>query len=126
MQEPLHQSSLSSLPLLARGKVRDMYAVGEDKLLIVASDRISAFDVILDDPIPGKGAVLTQMTEFWLNKLAHIIPNHTTGVNPVDVVAPEERAQARLQSRQTILPRQYIEALDRRRPAREAAPPFSD
>jgi phosphoribosylaminoimidazole-succinocarboxamide synthase len=59
----------------------------------VASDRISAFDVILDDPIPGKGAVLTQMTEFWLNKLAHIIPNHTTGVNPVDVVAPEERAQ---------------------------------
>ncbi|HBJ67222.1 MAG TPA: phosphoribosylaminoimidazolesuccinocarboxamide synthase, partial [Alcaligenes faecalis] len=77
MQEPLHQSSLSSLPLLARGKVRDMYAVGEDKLLIVASDRISAFDVILDDPIPGKGAVLTQMTEFWLNKLAHIIPNHT-------------------------------------------------
>lgn len=93
MQEPLHQSSLSSLPLLARGKVRDMYAVGEDKLLIVASDRISAFDVILDDPIPGKGAVLTQMTEFWLNKLAHIIPNHTTGVNPVDVVAPEERAQ---------------------------------
>ncbi|MGE8588833.1 MAG: phosphoribosylaminoimidazolesuccinocarboxamide synthase, partial [Alcaligenes sp.] len=70
-----------------------MYAVGDDKLLIVASDRISAFDVILDDPIPGKGAVLTQMTEFWLNKLAHIIPNHSTGIDPADVVAPNEREQ---------------------------------
>uniref|UniRef100_UPI0027D2A76B phosphoribosylaminoimidazolesuccinocarboxamide synthase n=1 Tax=Escherichia coli TaxID=562 RepID=UPI0027D2A76B len=69
----LHQSSIKSLPLLGRGKVRDMYAVGDDKLLIVASDRISAFDVILDDPIPGKGQVLTELTEFWLQKLAHIL-----------------------------------------------------
>src|SRR5690606_29316007 len=84
----LHQSSIKSLPLLGRGKVRDMYAVGDDKLLIVASDRISAFDVILDDPIPGKGQVLTELTEFWLNKLAHILPNHSTGVKPEDVVAP--------------------------------------
>ena len=90
MQQALHQSSIESLPLLGRGKVRDMYAVGEDKLLIVATDRISAFDVILDDPVPGKGEVLTRLTDFWLDKLAHVIPNHSTGVDPVDVVAPEE------------------------------------
>src|SRR5690606_14937543 len=89
----LLQSSIQSLPLLARGKVRDMYAVGDDKLLIVASDRISAFDVILDDPIPGKGAVLTELTEFWLSKLSHIVPNHSIGINPADVVAPSERDQ---------------------------------
>lgn len=93
MSAVLHQSSIQSLPLLARGKVRDMYAVGDDKLLIVASDRISAFDVILDDPIPGKGAVLTRLTEFWLEKLAHVVPNHVTGIAPEDVVAPEEREQ---------------------------------
>ncbi|ETD69356.1 phosphoribosylaminoimidazole-succinocarboxamide synthase [Pelistega indica] len=91
----LHQSSLKSLPLLARGKVRDMYAVGDDKLLIIASDRISAFDVILDDPIPGKGQVLTELTEFWLKKLAHIIPNHETGIRPEDVVAPDELEQVK-------------------------------
>ena len=89
----LLQSSIQSLPLLARGKVRDMYAVGDDKLLIVATDRISAFDVILDDPVPGKGQVLTDLTEFWLKKLAHIVPNHSTGVRPEDVVLPEERDQ---------------------------------
>jgi phosphoribosylaminoimidazole-succinocarboxamide synthase len=91
----LHQSSITSLPLLARGKVRDMYAVGEDKLLIVASDRISAFDVILDDPIPGKGEVLTKLTEFWLGKLGHIIPNHATGIDPESVVQAHERDQVR-------------------------------
>lgn len=89
----LHQSQIKSLPLLARGKVRDMYAVGDDKLLIVASDRISAFDVILDDPIPGKGQVLTELTSFWLQKLAHIVPNHSTNVRPEDVVAADERDQ---------------------------------
>ncbi|HWK70953.1 MAG TPA: phosphoribosylaminoimidazolesuccinocarboxamide synthase [Burkholderiaceae bacterium] len=93
MVQALHQSSIKSLPLLARGKVRDMYAVGDDKLLIVASDRISAFDVILDDPIPGKGQVLTELTEFWLKKLAHILPNHSTGIDPADVVGPDERDQ---------------------------------
>ncbi|MCD8504755.1 MAG: phosphoribosylaminoimidazolesuccinocarboxamide synthase [Burkholderiaceae bacterium] len=72
-----------------------MYAVGEDKLLIVASDRISAFDVILDDPIPGKGEVLTKLTEFWLGRLGHIIPNHATGINPESVVQPSERDQVR-------------------------------
>ena len=93
MQQALHQSTIKSLPLLGRGKVRDMYAVGEDKLLIVASDRISAFDVILDDPVPGKGEVLTRLTDFWLEKLAHVIPNHSTGIDPADVVDPEERDQ---------------------------------
>ncbi|NYT80469.1 phosphoribosylaminoimidazolesuccinocarboxamide synthase [Alcaligenaceae bacterium] len=93
MAQSLHQSTIKSLPLLGRGKVRDMYAVGDDKLLIVASDRISAFDVILDDPIPGKGQVLTELTEFWLQKLAHILPNHSTGVDPQDVVAADERDQ---------------------------------
>jgi phosphoribosylaminoimidazole-succinocarboxamide synthase len=70
-----------------------MYAVGEDKLLIVATDRISAFDVILDDPIPGKGQVLTALTEFWLGRLGHLIPTHATGIAPEDVVAPDERDQ---------------------------------
>lgn len=93
MTQALYQSSIKSLPLLARGKVRDMYAVGEDKLLIVATDRISAFDVILDDPVPGKGKVLTRLTDFWLEKLAHIIPNHATGIDPADVVEAGERDQ---------------------------------
>ena len=93
MVQALHQSTITSLPLLGRGKVRDMYAVGDDQLLIVATDRISAFDVILDDPIPGKGQVLTELTEFWLKKLAHIVPNHSTGTDPLDVVAPNERDQ---------------------------------
>ena len=92
---PVHQSSITSLPLLARGKVRDMYAVGEDKLLIVASDRISAFDVILDDPIPGKGEVLTRLTEFWLNKLQHVVSNHATGIDPESVVQADERDQVK-------------------------------
>jgi phosphoribosylaminoimidazole-succinocarboxamide synthase len=72
-----------------------MYALGDDKLLIVASDRLSAFDVILDDPIPGKGAVLTALTEFWLKKLSHVVPNHATGIDPETVVAPNEREQVR-------------------------------
>lgn len=72
-----------------------MYAVGEDQLLIVASDRISAFDVILDDPIPGKGEVLTRLTEFWLGKLSDIIPNHATGIDPESVVQPNERDQVK-------------------------------
>ncbi len=93
MSQALYQSNIASLPLLARGKVRDMYAVGEDHLLIVTTDRLSAFDVILDDPIPGKGAVLNAMTQFWLERLAHVIPNHATELQPEDVVAPDERDQ---------------------------------
>jgi phosphoribosylaminoimidazole-succinocarboxamide synthase len=90
---PLYKTDLKSLPFLHRGKVRDIYAVGDDKLLVVQSDRLSAFDVILDDPIPGKGRVLTELSYFWFDKLKHIIPNHLTGIDPVSVVAPEERAQ---------------------------------
>lgn len=89
----LLQSTITSLPLLGRGKVRDMYAVGDDKLLIVATDRISAFDVILSDPIPGKGKVLTALTEFWLKRLGHQMPTHVTGIAPEDVVTPQERDQ---------------------------------
>ena len=93
MTQALHTSSITSLPLLARGKVRDNYAVGKDRLLMVASDRISAFDVILGEPIPGKGALLTQMALFWFDKLGHICPNHLTGDTPESVVTPAEVPQ---------------------------------
>ena len=93
MAAALHTSTLSSLPLLARGKVRDNYAVGKDRLLMVASDRLSAFDVILGEPIPGKGALLTQMALFWFGKLGHICPNHLTGEAPESSVTPAELPQ---------------------------------
>ena len=89
----LHTSQLHSLPLLARGKVRDNYAVGADRILMVASDRISAFDVIMGQPIPGKGALLTQMALWWFEQLKDIAPNHLTGDAPEGVVAPDEVAQ---------------------------------
>ena len=95
MTKPLFESTIKSLPLLGRGKVRDNYAVGDDKMLIVTSDRLSAFDVILPDPIPGKGEVLTSVANFWFGKLASIIPNQLTGIDPESVVAPDEREQVR-------------------------------
>jgi phosphoribosylaminoimidazole-succinocarboxamide synthase len=95
MATALHTSSITSLPLLARGKVRDNYAVGSDRILMVASDRLSAFDVIMGEPIPGKGELLTQMALFWFARLGHICPNHLTGEDPESVVKPEERAQVR-------------------------------
>ncbi len=91
----VYESTLHSLPLLARGKVRDNYAVGDDRILMVASDRISAFDVVMGEPIPGKGALLTRMALFWFDKLGHIIPNHLTGQAPESVVAPDEVAQVK-------------------------------
>ncbi len=91
----LLQSTLHSLPLLARGKVRDNYAVGDDRLLMVASDRLSAFDVIMGEAIPGKGELLTRMALFWFARLGHIVPNHLTGDDPESVVAADERAQVR-------------------------------
>jgi len=94
----LLQSSLHSLPLLARGKVRDNYAVGTDRILMVASDRLSAYDVVMGEPIPGKGALLTQMALFWFDKLQGIVPNHLTGDAPESVVAPDEVAQVRERS----------------------------
>jgi len=89
----LFESNLKSLKFLHRGKVRDIYAVGDDKLLVIQSDRLSAFDVILPDPIPGKGEVLTAMSNYWFKKLGHVIPNHLTGIAPDTVVAADERAQ---------------------------------
>ena len=90
---PLLETSLRSLPLIARGKVRDNYAVGDDRLLMVASDRLSAFDVVMGEPIPGKGELLTRMALFWFARLGHIVPNHLTGSDPESVVAADERAQ---------------------------------
>ena len=90
---PLLESRLQSLPLLARGKVRDNYAVGDDRLLMVASDRLSAFDVVMGEPIPGKGELLTRMALFWFDKLGHIVPHHLTGEAPESVVSAAERPQ---------------------------------
>ena len=91
----LYESTLRSLPLLGRGKVRDNYAVGNDKLLIVTTDRLSAFDVIMGEPIPRKGEVLNQMADFWFEKLKHVVPNHLTGVAPETVVAADEVDQVK-------------------------------
>jgi phosphoribosylaminoimidazole-succinocarboxamide synthase len=87
LAEPLFESNLASLPLVARGKVRDIYRVDAKRLLIVATDRLSAFDVVLPDPIPGKGAVLTAISNFWFEKLKSVIPNHLTGVAPESVLS---------------------------------------
>ncbi len=95
MTRALFESNLHSLPLIARGKVRDNYAVGDDRILMVASDRISAFDVVMSEPIPGKGEMLTKMALFWFEKLAHVVPNHLTGVAPESVVAADEVEQVR-------------------------------
>jgi len=86
LAEPLFESNLASLPLVARGKVRDIYRVDAKRLLIVATDRLSAFDVVLPDPIPGKGAVLTAISNFWFAKLESVLPNHLTGVAPESVL----------------------------------------
>ena len=91
----LYESSLRSLPLVGRGKVRDNYAVGDDKLLIVTTDRLSAFDVVMGEPIPDKGRVLNQMALFWFEKLADVVPNHLTGIAPESVVAQDEVEQVR-------------------------------
>jgi phosphoribosylaminoimidazole-succinocarboxamide synthase len=91
--DALFESNLRSLPLLHRGKVRDNYAIGDDRLLIVASDRLSAFDVVLPDPIPGKGRVLTAISNFWFARTRHIVANHLTGEPLSSYVAdPAERA----------------------------------
>jgi phosphoribosylaminoimidazole-succinocarboxamide synthase len=86
-------TTLHSLPLIARGKVRDLYAVGSDRMLMVASDRLSAFDVVMKAPVPGKGRLLTQMALFWFEHLKGIVPNHLSGEAPESVVAPDEVTQ---------------------------------
>ena len=95
MGAALHTSSITSLPLLARGKVRDNYAVGSDRILMVASDRISAFDVVMNEPIPGKGELLTRMALFWFERLKDLCPNHLTGADPESAVTPAEAPQVR-------------------------------
>lgn len=91
--QALYESSIQSLPLISKGKVRDIYALGDKQLLMVTTDRLSAFDVVMGQPIPGKGVVLNTMANFWFDKLRHIIPNHLTGIDPVRVVADSEKNQ---------------------------------
>ncbi len=93
MSKPLAESSLKSLEFLHRGKVRDLYAIDANRLLVVQTDRLSAFDVILPDPIPDKGQVLTELSTFWFHRLAPVIRNHLLPDDPLSVVAPSERDQ---------------------------------
>jgi len=102
MNTSLLRSELKNLPLLHRGKVRDIYAVGDDQLLVVQTDRLSAFDVILPDPIPGKGEVLTTLSNFWFHKLQYVIPNHLTGISPESVVKTEDEL-AQVQGRAFVV-----------------------
>src|SRR5712664_3191016 len=91
----LYESKIKTLPRIGQGKVRDIYAVGADKMLIITSDRLSAFDVVLSDPIPDKGRVLNEMANFWFGRLGHVVPNQLTGIDPETVVKPDEREQVR-------------------------------
>jgi len=89
----LYATSIKSLPLVSKGKVRDVYALGDDKLLMITTDRLSAFDVVMGEPSPEKGVVLNQMANFWFDKLASVIPNHLTGIDPATVVTSDEVSQ---------------------------------
>jgi len=102
MLETLYESTLKSLPLLARGKVRDVYAVDDEHLLMVTTDRLSAFDVVLPDPIPGKGAVLTAVSNFWFRRTQNIIPNHLTELSLADVL-PDENERAEVAGRAIVV-----------------------
>jgi len=101
MLDTLYESTLTSLPLLARGKVRDVYAVGDDHLLIVTTDRLSAFDVVLPDPIPGKGAVLTAVSGFWFRYTRNIIQNHLADL-PLEAVLPDATERAQVEGRAIV------------------------
>jgi len=98
----LHQSDIKSLPLLNRGKVRDIYDVDKDHMLIVTTDRLSAFDVILPDPIPGKGAILTSVSNFWFDKTRHIIANHLTN-KTLDDVLPDAAERKQIEGRGIVV-----------------------
>ena len=102
--DALFESNVRSLPLLHRGKVRDNYAIGDDRLLIVASDRLSAFDVVLPDPIPGKGRVLTAISNFWFARTRHIVANHLTG-EPLSRFLPDPVERAPLEGRSVVVQR---------------------
>lgn len=99
----LYESSLASVALIRRGKVRDIYAIDDDHLLIVASDRLSAFDVVLPTPIPDKGSILTAMSNFWFQRTRGIVPNHLSGAKLEEVLSPSEADQMR--SRAVIVKR---------------------
>ena len=98
----LHQSELKSLPLLSRGKVRDIYDVDEDHMLIVTTDRLSAFDVVLPDAIPGKGAILTTVSNFWFDRTRHIIPNHLSDKSLAEVL-PDEAERNMIEGRGIVV-----------------------
>jgi len=98
----LYESSLTCLPLRARGKVRDIYDIDADRMLIVSTDRLSAFDVILPDPIPGKGRVLTQVSNFWFAKLAHVLPNHLLST-PLEQIIPDASERAQVEGRAIVV-----------------------
>jgi len=98
----LYESSLSSLKLRARGKVRDIYDIDDRLMLIVTTDRLSAFDVILPDPIPGKGRVLTSVSNFWFAKLQHIMPNHLANI-PLEQVVPDAAERAQIEGRAIVV-----------------------
>jgi phosphoribosylaminoimidazole-succinocarboxamide synthase len=102
MLDTLYESTIKSLPLLARGKVRDIYGVGDEHLLIVTTDRLSAFDVVLPDPIPGKGAVLTAVSNFWFARTADLVPNHLADM-PLDEVLPEPAERAEVEGRAVVV-----------------------
>ncbi|MDO9161378.1 MAG: phosphoribosylaminoimidazolesuccinocarboxamide synthase [Methylococcaceae bacterium] len=100
--QALYQSSLKSLKLRAHGKVRDIYDIDDQHMLIVTTDRLSAFDVILPDPIPGKGRVLTNVSNFWFNKMSHILPNHLANI-PLEQVLPDADERAQVEGRAIVV-----------------------
>ena len=102
LNRALYESNITSLPLIQRGKVRDIYAVGDDHLLIVTTDRISAFDVILPDPIPGKGAILTATSNFWFEQMSDVIANHLSSLS-LEEVLPDEAERAEVAGRSIIV-----------------------
>jgi phosphoribosylaminoimidazole-succinocarboxamide synthase len=102
--EALYQSSLSSLKLRTRGKVRDIYDIDDNYMLIVTTDRLSAFDVILPDPIPGKGHVLTSISNFWFKKMQHVMPNHLADI-PLEQVVPDAAERAQIEGRAIVVKR---------------------
>ncbi len=104
MRDVLFETDLTSLPLVGRGKVRDIYAVGDDHLLIVTTDRLSAFDVVLPDPIPGKGAVLTAVSNFWFGWSRELVPNHLADI-PLETVLPDAGERAQVEGRAIVVRR---------------------
>ena len=102
MLDVLFQSDIKSLPLVAQGKVRDVYAVGDEHLLIVTTDRVSAFDVVLPDPIPGKGAVLAAVSNFWFKRTADLIPNHLADLS-LEAVLPDEAEREQVAGRAVVV-----------------------